>query len=95
MNRLEPQLRGGGRFSHRFGQRDRSERITEDTVHHRIKGVITRRLRKVGHASRSELRWALESRQRPEFPAVFDSLVAQSYLVTVEGKVTHWRLANP
>lgn len=70
----------------------------QKTVHERITGVITRRLLKVGQATRSELRVAVESKDRPAFDAVFDALVDDGYLVIDEnatGKTTRWRLADP
>jgi hypothetical protein len=66
------------------------------TVHERIKGVITRKLQKVGQATRSELRVAVESKDRQEFGAVFDAMT-DGYLVADEnviGKAIRWRLAN-
>ena len=70
----------------------------QKTVQERITGVITRRLLKVGQATRSELRVAVESKDRPAFDAVFDALVDDGYLVIDEnatGNTTRWRLADP
>jgi hypothetical protein len=36
------------------------------------------------------LKQALQSKDRPWFDAVFDALVAQQYLVRVEGNETHY-----
>ena len=69
----------------------------QTVVHERIKGVITRRLKKVHTATRAELKQAVESKHRPSFDEVFDALVADDYLVVAdEGtRTTRWRLANP
>ncbi len=51
----------------------------------RVKGVIMRRLAKVGHATRGQLKQALQAKDRPEFDAAFGLLVEQGCLVTDEG----------
>ncbi len=64
----------------------------------RVRGVIVRRLQKVGAATRSELRVSVNSRDRQEFNAVFGALVAEGRLVADDGnqgKATRWRLASP
>lgn len=65
-----------------------------EAIHDRLKGVITRRLQKVGQARRYQLRMATESKDRAGFDVIFDSLVECKYLVTVEGDEALWRLSN-
>ena len=71
-----------------------------DTVHERIKGVITRKLQKVGQATRSQLRAAQDGKSgdRQAFDdGVFDSLVTEGYLVAVDENTRpiRYRLADP
>ena len=64
--------------------------ILPDGAYDRIKGVITRRLQKVGQATGSALKQSLESKDRPLFDLVFGRLVADGHLIPDGPK--HYRL---
>lgn len=86
------------RLREQFVPQDFADRAqNNNVVHERVKGVIARRLQKVGQATRAELKQALKSKDRHEMDAVFDALVGLGHLVAAEKNLntTRWRLVNP
>ena len=68
----------------RFAAMRESLGILPNGSYDRIKGVITRRLQKVGQATPSALKQSLESKDRPLFGPVFDRLAGESYLIPAD-----------
>ncbi len=80
-------------------QADREAIIAEklsETNHQRVVNAITRKLKRVGSATRRELQRACDSSISRDFPAVFDSLVDQELLVIEggEGNEARYRLTS-
>jgi hypothetical protein len=71
-----------------------AEKLSEKTQQ-RVEKAITRKLSRVGAATRRELQRACDSSISRDFPAVFDLYVDQRLLVVDggEGDATRWRLA--
>lgn len=55
-------------------------------IEDRVKNAITKKLRRVGKATRSELRRTCDSTVRPSFDGVFDTLVEEGSIVCCEGE---------